>query len=536
MTTTSLSVFDAHKNPSFPDRLELAYLIKWAKAHVNNPFTCVMSTAEHRADAPFLGILTGIDEHSLAGGQPRIRKPSCWKNALMTMWINNVFLLALLVGLGFVQVGQVTAGAFTTLHSFNGGSEGAEPYAGLTLSGGTLYGTSSGIPQPGNQGSVFSISTDGTGFTKLHDFSGDGFGTPLAELTLSSNTLYGTTTQGGYFQGTVFSLNTDGTGFTNLYVFINEDGARPRAKLLLLGSTLYGTTSYAGTSGFGTVFALSTDGSSFSNLYAFAGIADGAYPWAGLISSSNTLYGTTLEGGRWNSGTIFALQTNGTAFTNLYNFTGGSDGGWPAADLALSGQTLYGTTEDGGISNHGTIFAVNTDGTGFTNLYSFSGGSDGATPEAGLFLFGGTLYGTTAGGGSGQGTVFAINTNGTSFMSLYRFSGGSDGSAPRAQLILSNNLLFGTADMGGNSGAGTVFTLSPAPIGTPPQLQLMIKKLGTNVVLTWPISDATFILQSTTNLEPSAWITNSLAPVVVNGQNMVTNPITGTQQFFRLGQ
>jgi uncharacterized repeat protein (TIGR03803 family) len=226
------------------------------------------------------------------------------------------------------------------------------------------------------------------------------------------------------------------------------------------------------------------------------------------------------------------------AFTNLYNFTGGSDGGWPAADLVLSGQTLYGTTEDGGISNHGTIFAVNTDGTGFTNLYSFTGSSDGAAPQAGLFLSGGTLYGTTAGGGSGQGTVFAINTNGTSFMSLYRFSGGSDGSAPRAQLILSNNLLYGTADMGGNSGAGTVFTLSPTPIGTPPPQppQLMIKRLGTSIVLTWPISDAEFILQSTTNLVPSAWITNSPAPVVVSGQNTVSNPISGTQQFFQLSQ
>jgi hypothetical protein len=45
-----------------------------------------------------------------------------------------------------------------------------------------------------------------------------------------------------------------------------------------------------------------------------------------------------------------------------------------------------------------------------------------------------------------------------------------------------------------------------------------------------------FTLQSTTNLGSSVWTTNSLAPVVVNGQNTVTNPISGTQRFYRLSQ
>ena len=94
---------------------------------------------------------------------------------------------------------------------------------------------------------------------------------------------------------------------------------------------------------------------------------------------------------------------------------------------------------------------------------------------------------------------------------------------------------MGRRSDGGSSGNGTVFSLSFAP-------QLTIIPSGANVILTWPTNVAGFdytgyTLQSTTNLVSSAvWTTNSPAPVVVNGQNTVTNPISGTQQFYRLSQ
>ena len=86
----------------------------------------------------------------------------------------------------------------------------------------------------------------------------------------------------------------------------------------------------------------------------------------------------------------------------------------------------------GGTNGNGTVFAVNTDGTGFTNLYSFTAlspvyynNSDGANPDAGLILSGNTLYGTAhSGGTNGTGTVFAVNTNGTGFTNLHGFTGG----------------------------------------------------------------------------------------------------------------
>ena len=238
---------------------------------------------------------------------------------------------------------------------------------------------------------------------------------------------------------------------------------------------------------------------------------------------------------------MFAVNTDGTGFTTLYTFTGGSDGGWPRrAPLILSGNTLYGTTYQGGSgrgsSGKGTVFAVNTNGTGFTNLHSFTGSSDGANPYGGLILSGNTLYGmANVGGSRGMGTVFAVNTDGTGFTNLYNFTGGRDGANPYGGLILSSNTLYGTTYSGGTGGNGTVFSLSFRP-------RLTINPSQTNLILTWPTNYAGFdytgyTLQSTTNLGSSAvWATNSPAPVVVNGQNVMTNSITGTQQFYRLIQ
>jgi uncharacterized repeat protein (TIGR03803 family) len=201
--------------------------------------------------------------------------------------------------------------------------------------------------------------------------------------------------------------------------------------------------------------------------------------------------------------------------------------------LVLSGNTLYGTAFGGGSSGNGTVFALNTDGTGFTNLHSFNG-SDGANPQAGLVPSSNTLYGTAyQGGSSGNGTVFALNTDGTGFTNLHSFN-GSDGANPVAGLVLSCNTLYGTTFRGGSGGNGTVFSLSFTP-------QLAITPAGTNVVLSWPTNFAGFdytgyILQSTTNLVSPVWTTNLPAPVALNGQLTVTNPISGTQQFFRLSQ
>ena len=309
----------------------------------------------------------------------------------------KLFLPLLITALCLITAGRVAAQTFRTLHTF-------------TATNG-IAGTNSDGPLP---------------------FGG---------LILSGNTLYGTAYLGGRLgQGTVFRINTDGTSFTNLHSYIGSEGAYPSAGLILSGNNLYGTTAGGGSSDKGTVFAVSTNGTGFTNLHSFTAGAnndynnftnsDGAYPFAGLISFGNILYGTAPDGGSSSVGTVFAVNTDGTGFTNLDNFNSSSDGAHPYAGLILSSNTLYGTAADGGSSGWGTVFAVNTDGLGFTNLHIFTGlsgtSSDGALPYAGLVLSGNTLYGTTAfGGSSGVGTVFKLNTDGTGFTNLHSFTAGA---------------------------------------------------------------------------------------------------------------
>ena len=149
------------------------------------------------------------------------------------------------------------------------------------------------------------------------------------------------------------------------------------------------------------------------------------------------------------NGAVFAINPDGTGFATVHSFAPGgynslgfytnSDGANPSARLILSGDTLYGTANAGGSSGHGTVFVVKTNGTGFSNLYSFTAtprypetqtNSDGANPQAGLIQASdGNFYGTTwSGGVSGVGTVFKMDAAGT-LTTLHSFS-NSDGANP----------------------------------------------------------------------------------------------------------
>jgi uncharacterized repeat protein (TIGR03803 family) len=361
--------------------------------------------------------------------------------------------------------------AFSTLYTF---STDTFPHGSLTLSGSTLYGmTQEGgatatAKNPGD-GTIFQLNTDGTGFEVLHSFSGgktDG-ADPEGSLTLSGSTLYGMTEAGGGGGGTIFQINTDGSGYKVLHSFEDvPDGAGPGGDLTLSGSTLYGMTSSGGIA-FGTIFQINTDGTGYKVLYSFNGGSDGTSPFGAVTLSGSKLYGMTSGGGANEFGTIFQINTDGTGYQVLHNFSGyPGDGATPDGSLTLSGSTLYGMTIGGGVKDDfGTIFQINTDGTGYKVLYSFTAvANDGGAPTGDLTLSGtgSTLYGMTFGGGAKYlGTIFQINTNGTGYQQLYSFTGLSDGGYPYGSLTLSGSTLYGmTQQHGGSNGEGTIFSWS----------------------------------------------------------------------------
>src|ERR1017187_6579352 len=461
----------------------------------------------------------------------------------------KMLLLAGLVVLAFAAIRPAQAQYTQSVpYTFTGGGDGAAPAAGLISdSKGNLYGTAaygcdtSGSSCPGQNpptgcGVIFELSPPSVGGgpwteTVLYTFtSGSDGGVPYAGLTFDSKgNLYGTTSHGGDTSGSncsgiggcgvVFELSPPSVGGgpwteTVLCTFTGgSDGGVPYAGLIFdAGGNLYGTTSGGGSSTYGVVFELSppSGGSSRWNetvLYAFTGVDDGESPLASVIfDSKGNLYGIAF-GGKAGYGVAFELTppSGGSGPWNeavLYTFHSRSDGAYPYAGLIFDSKgNLYGTTSNGGDTSGsnckatrgcGVVFELSppTGGSGMwteTTPYSFTGGSDGGYPDAGLiFESKGNLYGTTGQGGnpsgsnfigsSGCGVVFELSppTGGTGSWTesvLYTFNGGGDGADPSAGLIFdAKGNFYGTAYSGGDmsgsncsgtGGCGVVFELSP---------------------------------------------------------------------------
>jgi len=264
----------------------------------------------------------------------------------------------------------------TILYRFTGGSDGGGPFAPVILdAAGNIYGTT----QSGGSadlGTVFKLTPSGSGWTEtvLYSFSGipDGSQAESGLVLDAAGNLYGTTADGGAGNsGTVFQLVPSGGEWTEniLYSFGPQDGYAPFGGLIFDNAgNLYGTTAY-GYGGNGTVFELSPAGGgqwNFTDLYFLTSGAAGVPGPVGtlLLDSRGNLYGTTFEGGvpgcglGFGCGTVFELSpgSGGWTYNLLYQFSGGSDGGFPVDGLASDSRgNLYGAGW-GGNAGNGVVF------------------------------------------------------------------------------------------------------------------------------------------------------------------------------------
>lgn len=324
-------------------------------------------------------------------------------------------------------------GTKTTLVSFHGTPDGAGPLGSVIRIAGFAYGTTAeGGPYHNDAGTVFKVSASGKE-SILYSFQGgsDGADPWSALVRDSAGNLYGTTFVGGNFAnnycpqngcGTVFKI--DATGHhTILHTFSGPDGASPLEGLVRdAAGNFYGTTGAGGGSGCdvgcGVIYKIDPAGNE-TILHAFLGYtADGAGPNSNLIiDQSGNLYGTTSSGGAFSAGIIYELSSAGV-YTILHSFNGKSGGADPQTGVIRDSKgNLYGTTYAGGkiscnryTNGCGIVYKLSRTGQ-FTVLHTFTGRPDGANPSWGSLLrdSSGNIYGLAANGGaSGNGAIFKI--------------------------------------------------------------------------------------------------------------------------------
>jgi uncharacterized repeat protein (TIGR03803 family) len=333
-----------------------------------------------------------------------------------------------------------------------------------------------------DSGAIYSFNPITKTVENVHSFTGSGGAYPVAALVAGPGSIfYGTTQFGGDGgSGTIYSVDptTTPVSFNSIYSFTEagDDGIGPVAALVMGSNGLfYGTTTVGGTGLKGTIFSIDTTSNpvTFATVYSFTG-GGGAYPYAALVTGSNGLfYGTTINGGSQDKGTIFSFNpTTSPATVNvLHSFDGTTGGAVPLATLVAGANgVFYGTTTYGGTAAFGTIFSFDptTSPATVTVLHSFNGTTGGAQPKTALVAGpGGIFYGITSEGGgvTNSGTIFSFNptTTPVTVETVHSFN-GIEGSNPLGALVAGiGDLFYGTTDAGGDTNKGTIYVFDPTP-------------------------------------------------------------------------
>jgi uncharacterized repeat protein (TIGR03803 family) len=315
-----------------------------------------------------------------------------------------------------------TAATFTIIATTNGETSGATPFGPVIAdAAGNLYTTMNAGGASG-QGTVIKLdASNNYAISTLVTFNTTNGSNPYAGLIAdSAGNLYGTTYYGGTFgAGTVFKLNASSNyALTTLVNFASSSTAPLNPRGILVNDAagnLYSTTVSGGPTGatsYGTIFKLTAASgyTSYSQVANFTA-ATGVYPYCGVtIDAAGNLFGTT-EAGVGNLGSLYEVAANTSTITKLVTFTGTANGGRPyAAPIVDAAGNLYGTTNEGGTTNNGTVYKYNPSTSTLTTLVNFAF-TNGAHPQGSLIADAvGNLYGTTTTGSNG-GTVFKLDAS-----------------------------------------------------------------------------------------------------------------------------
>jgi uncharacterized repeat protein (TIGR03803 family) len=381
--------------------------------------------------------------------------------------------------------------AVGTLHSF-AGPEGETPAAPLVqgvdgfLYGAAAHGGDFAVMPPDGGGTIFRSDGSGNVIT-LHVFNGLDGAVPTGIVQGRDGAFYGTTTYGGapgissltLGNGTIFRMTATGA-LTTLFVFPGgERGFRPGPLMQGSDGALYGTavggqTLYALLPGI--VYRFDPATGDYRILHTFV-ISDGRDPTGKLFEAAGGFfYGTTNEGGPWNSGVVYKVNAAGS-FAVVHAFDVNEGANPKAGVFQASDGLFYGTLESAGYG--GEVFRMDAAGN-VSTVFSFGPYSaDGWRPTTNpIEGRDGYLYGTTPRGGTSPsgsyGVVYRLSKTG-SLTVLHSFS-GPDGIQPWAGLLqASDGLLYGSTIVGGAYGLGTLFKLDPGAAQTtpPPKLAWM---------------------------------------------------------------
>jgi uncharacterized repeat protein (TIGR03803 family) len=376
--------------------------------------------------------------------------------------------LAVIASLGglisMAAPGTAQAASENVLYSFTGvKTDGCNPVAPVLIGqDGALYGTTASCGGSGN-GTAFRLTTQGKEMV-LHSF-GKKSEPACGLIQDAAGTLYGVAlfTKGAppnapviRYEG-IFSLTLGGT--------VTVLAKLPKTAGSLLGGLISDAVGNLYGLGYSIAYELPAS-AKLRNLHSFKGAKDGFDGQGTLLLDKNgNLFGATYAGGATNHGTLFEISHQRVESV-LYSFTGGADGAYPQAGLIEdSAGNLYGTT-GGNFSIPGTAFKFSPSGT-LTTLHTFGSPdstTDGVQPIAALVMdSAGNLFGTTqSGGANSAGVVFEISAGGVETIVHNFGSNATDAGGPAAPLVIDNaGHLYGTAEYGGTKGFGAVFEVTP---------------------------------------------------------------------------